>query len=108
MPNPQNSILGGFNMPTFESTAPEVDTSDQKLTAKFATTKGWKQQKEYLQSRIEHWQHFLPGNPSKPINEASKEERAQHMVDADNIIREINQWVLQVEGILDGVRNTEA
>lgn len=106
MPNPQNSILGGFNMPTFESTAPEVDTSDQKLTAKFATTKGWKQQKEYLQSRIEHWQHFLPNGDS--VSELSGVERATAWVIADNIIREINTWVLSVDGVEDAIRDTKA
>lgn len=106
MARPQNSIMGTSDSSIFSIQEPNVDVSDEKATAKFARSKEWKQQKEYLQSRIEYWQHFLPGGES--VNGMSPEERQQRWIDADNVIREINQWVLSVEGIEDGVRQSEA
>jgi hypothetical protein len=106
MAQPSNSVMGTSDSTIFSIPEPVIDTSDEKSTAKFARSKLWKQQKEYLQSRIDYWQHFLPSG--EPINTLPQEQRETAWIIADNVIREINQWILGVEGIEDGVRQTEA
>lgn len=88
----------------FSIPEPVVDTTDQKLTAQFASSTGWKQQKEYLQERINYWQHFLPDG--KAVNQLSREERETAWAIADNVIREVNQWIMSVEGMKDAYAET--
>lgn len=105
MSRPQNSVMSDFTMPSFELEEPQIDTTDQKLMAKFAGSKGWEQQKEFLQTRIEYWQHFLPDG--RAISKLSPGERETAWQIADNVIREINLWIAAVQGVKSGYENTD-
>jgi hypothetical protein len=107
---PSNQTGSGLNVPPLDMSQlmatpePVIDTKEEELQAKFAASKGWIDQKQYLQDRIEYWQHYLPGNT--PVNQMTPEQRDIAWTVADNVIREINLWVTQVDTTKNAYSNT--
>jgi hypothetical protein len=78
-----------------QTPAPTPEDKKEEAQISYTKSKGWQTQKDYLQERINYWQHFLPGNT--PVNQMTAEQRDMAWVVADNMIREINLWITHAE-----------
>lgn len=83
----------------FDFEPPEVnlDTRDERKTARITKTKQWKQAVEYIEDRQGLYRQYLPG-----VNPAIHGTEADWRV-ADCIVKELEAFKNVIEGIASGV-----
>lgn len=94
MAKPQNSVMGN-DANIFAIDAPVIEDKQDKMIAAGMNSEFGKWLMAYFQERIEFWQHQLPDGTG--VNLAEREKVLQHYVDADNVIREINIWLSNIQ-----------
>jgi hypothetical protein len=94
MAKPANSPMGN-DADIFTIGPTVIDDKQEKMIAAGMRSEFGKWLMAYFQERIEYWQHQLPDGTG--VNLAERDKVLQHYIDADNVIREINTWVSNIQ-----------
>lgn len=103
---PQNIVTGdnfGTDIPETEALPDEL--AIEKNMAKFSQTKEYQKLKDYLEQRIEFFQHFLP--EGKEVRWTVPAEAGLKWVVATNIINEFKAVLNSYENAQEAVKDAE-
>lgn len=88
-----------------ETVMPEptpIEYTDEQVLAQLAQTEGWKKVTDYVKSRVEFYQNYLPSG--KPLAEATEQELIIGWKTAVNIIQEFDNLTGQVEAAKNAIK----
>lgn len=109
MAQPQNGIIGdgayGTELPQTE--VPEQDLSREQSMARFSKSREFKALEAAINSRIEYYQAYLPGEGNIKVNQMSNAERGYAWLAADTIISEFRSILGAYEQAAEAVKDAK-
>lgn len=108
MSGPQNAVFGDDSFGT-DLPETQVDTQaieEEQRKAQYTKSKDWDTLKAYLETRIEHYQRFLPGNI--PVEHVPEEERAKYWAVSNMVISELKSIIASYENAFEALKEDEA
>lgn len=91
MSGPANAVVGELDEPTNipQSVIPEDQLTEEKKLAKYSKTAEFERLRQYMESRIQFYQTFLPDGRSLTAMEGTDSEIARNWKVANIVISEL-------------------
>lgn len=104
---PSNAIIGDNDLPTQlpVTQIPDLVLEEEKKLAKFSKSAEFQRLKNYIEGRIDFFQHNLPDGTPIEVSKMTHEERMAHWMAANIVIREFNNLLNQYEQAREAVKS---